>query len=87
MQINPAHLNIEGYLIYNEGKLTTKNVDNSGRIHFITDGNKVLFDNGYDYITVAPIIESGSLDFDIEIVRAYDYIINVFVVCTLNSFS
>jgi beta-N-acetylglucosaminidase len=63
----------EGYLIYNEGRLVAQDEENSGRIHFITDGDQVLFDNESDTVEFKSIVESGDIDFSVDIISAYDY--------------
>jgi hypothetical protein len=70
----PGYYFAEGYLIYNEGKVDTRNIDNSGRIHFVIDGDNVLFDNHSSEVIISSCIESGYIDFNVEIVSTYDYL-------------
>lgn len=64
---------IEGYLTYNEGRVLIEDVPNDGRIHFIASGEDVVFENGKSYVQVQPIVISGPSEFDIEIIKTYDY--------------
>jgi hypothetical protein len=63
----------EGYLTYNEGRIEAQNAENSGRIHFITDGTNVFFDNGESSVSFKPVTQSGNAEIGIEIEETYDY--------------
>ena len=65
----------EGYLTYNEGIVSILNGENSGKIHFIVDGNNVVFSNGESVVEFNSVVHSGSIDFDIKIVDTYDYLL------------
>ena len=64
---------IEGFLTYNEGNVSSINATNGGRIHFIADGDTVLFENGFDNLTLSPVIPSKSVKFKFDIISSYNY--------------
>ena len=65
----------EGFLVYNEGGVATINATNSGRIHFVTDGSNVLFENGFNELDISPVLESNNVDFQVEILSSYHYML------------
>ena len=72
---DPGTYFAEGFVVYNEGAV--KNLSsayNSGRIHFIADGSKIIFDNATTEQVFSTLIMSQSVEFRVEIVEAYDYI-------------
>ena len=65
----------EGFLVYDEGNVATINATNSGRIHFITDGTNVMFENGFDELVLSPVLESENVNFQVEILSSYHYML------------
>lgn len=65
----------EGFLVYDEGSVATINATNSGRIHFVTDGSNVLFENGFNELDIVPVLESENVNFEIEFLSTYHYML------------
>ena len=66
----------EGYLLYNEGRITTQDEENSGQIHFVADGSSVTFDNSKNHVSFSSLLRAGTIDFDVNVVHAYDYTVS-----------
>ena len=62
----------EGYLTYNEGQAEATDVSNTGRIKFIADGSRIIFENNKNEVLFKPVTQGGSVLYDIEIVNTYD---------------
>lgn len=72
---DPGTYFAEGFVVYNEGAVKTLSSNfNSGKIHFVADGSKIIFDNAASEQVFSTLIMSQSVEFSIEIVEAYDYI-------------
>ena len=74
IDIDPGPYYIKGWLMYNEGKVNTKNISNSGRIPFIIDAGKTIFPNMENYLQIVPLLTSGNIEFNLEIEDAYNYV-------------
>ena len=73
----PGTYFVEGFVVYNEGAVKTTSTEyNSGKIHFIADGSKIIFDNAVSEQIFNTLILSQSVEFGFEIVGAFDYIAN-----------
>lgn len=74
VNVDPGPYYIKGYILYNEGKIDINNISNSGRIPFIVDAGKTIFPNMENALEVVPLLTSGTIDFNIEIEDAYNYV-------------
>ena len=73
----PGTYFVEGFIVYNEGAVKTVSTTyNSGKLHFIADGSKIIFDNAASEQIFNTLILSQSVEFGFEIVGAFDYIAN-----------